>query len=60
MQRFKKQKKKVRCKNNNTVYDSIKQASKSLGITPLNISQICNRRREHIHGYRFEFVKESL
>ncbi len=54
--------KKVYCYNTDKVYDNIDKAAKEIGIrgiTPLTISLICNRHREHIKGYRFQFIKDN-
>ncbi len=54
--------KKVYCYNTDKVYDNIKETAKEIGIkgiTSSNISLICNRRREHIKGYRFQFIKDN-
>jgi len=48
--------KKVLCLNNNTIYESQRNAAKNLNINYKHISCVCNNKRHHVNGYKFIFV----
>ena len=52
--------KKVLCKENNIIYNSIKEASKDLNVSPSKISLICNNHKNYksVKGYHFKFYEE--
>ena len=51
--------KKIKCINTGKTYSSAKKASKDIGVSEINILQICNRMRDHIRGFRFEYTGEE-
>ena len=48
--------KKVRCLNNNVIYNSCQDAEDSLGIIRNNVSRVARGERKSIHGYKFEYI----
>ena len=48
--------KKVLCLNNNTIYFSIGEASRVLGIDRSNIARCCKKEMKQIKGYTFKFL----
>ena len=48
--------KKVKCINNDKIYDSVCEASKELGIKQQYISRVCLGYRKQTKGYSFIFV----
>lgn len=51
--------KKVKCIQNNTIYNSIKEASKALNIKENCISRNCLGKSEFAKGLKFEYVNEK-
>jgi hypothetical protein len=49
-------KKKVRCTTNETVFESIHEASRVLGIDRIEIRRVCNKKRNHARGFHFEWI----
>ena len=52
--------KKIKCINNDTVYESIKHASQELPISVTSILHILKGRRQEINGYCFEYYEEEF
>ncbi len=50
-------KKKVRCINNNIIYDSLKEASIDTGVSISSICCCCNNKKKSVKGLSFEYVK---
>ena len=53
---FKGAEKKIICLNNNTVYNSAKDAAKALKISDKHIGTVCNGKRNHTGGYKFKHL----
>lgn len=51
-----KNRKKVKCLETNTTYESLTEASEKLGIHISKISQCCHGVRKHTHNLHFSFV----
>jgi group I intron endonuclease len=51
-----KNRKRVLCHQNNTIYDSARLAAKTLGISNSNISMICSGQRRQCNGFTFEYL----
>lgn len=51
-------KKKVYCLTNNTVYPSIQECAKTLGIDATYVCACCKGRVKRIHGYEFKYYDE--
>lgn len=49
-------KKEVYCLETDTVYDSLTQASRELGVQASNISLVCKGKLKSTGGYRFKYV----
>lgn len=49
--------KKVRCIENNTIYNSMSEAGRSLGIDPAGVSDAVKRNKP-VKGYTFEIVED--
>lgn len=50
------QKMKIKCVQNNTIYNSMKEASDELGINYGNLSSHCSGRLKSVNGFTFEVV----
>jgi len=48
--------KSIICLNTGKVYKSAREAAKDLGVSYCRISEVCNGKRPHTHGYRFKFL----
>lgn len=53
---FGSRKKPVKCLNNGIVYNSATEAAEKLGITNKHIGTVCNGKRTHTNGYKFEYA----
>jgi len=51
--------KKVYCKETDSVYESITEASKALGLSKGFVSQVCNLHISSAHGYHLCFVNSN-
>jgi hypothetical protein len=49
-------KKKIKCLNNNEIYESARDASRKLGIDYKHISTVCKGKRPTTYGYKFEYI----
>lgn len=49
-------KKKIRCLNNNKIYESAQEAARQLNLYQGNISAVARSKRNHTGGYHFEYV----
>jgi hypothetical protein len=49
-------KKKIKCLNNNKIYNSSRQAAKDLNIDFRHIGCVCKGKRKHTKGYVFEYI----
>ena len=49
-------KRKVYCEETKTVYNSIHEAAKSLGLFPTNVCAVCKGKHKHTKGYHFMYV----
>jgi len=54
--RAEKQKKEIRCINNNIVYHSLKEASHELKVSVTSISNVLTGKRNAVKGYKFKFL----
>ena len=46
----------VLCVELNTVFKSVNEAGKHLGVSPRNIHNVCNGTRKHTGGYTWKFI----
>lgn len=47
---------KIRCINNDTIYDSAKSAAAELNLLAPPISAVCKGKQRHYRGYKFEYA----
>lgn len=52
--------KKVYCYNNKKVYECASYAGKELMIDASSITKVCRKKRNHVHGYRFDYLKNKI
>lgn len=57
--RIPKNTKKIKCLNNNIVYNSIKEAAKDLNVLPSAIGAVARNVRNHHKNYKFCFVTDT-
>jgi len=50
---------KILCITNNTIYESLTEAAKVLGLRLSNISNVCRGRAKTIKGYSFRFLDKN-
>ncbi len=50
-----KPKRKVYCYETDTIYESVNEAGRKLGVPASNISAVCRKKHEHTKGYHFEY-----
>jgi hypothetical protein len=52
-------KRKVRCCNNNTIYESLNEAGRQLNLDSIEIGRVCMGRYKRVKGYSFEYAEED-
>lgn len=50
----------VYCKETGDEFESISAAARSLGVTPIQVSRVCNGKRSSIHGQSFIFTSDAI
>lgn len=50
------QSKKIKCLNNNKIYNSIRELGNDIGIDTRRISEVLNGKRDNINGFSFELI----
>lgn len=53
-------KRKVYCEELNTVYESVQECSRQLGIPATNISKLCNGRGKTLKGYHLKYYDDTI
>ena len=53
-------KRKIYCEELDTVYDSIQECGRILGIPPTNISKLCNGRGKTLKGYHLKYYNDTI
>ena len=53
-------KRKVYCEELNTVYESVQESGRQLGIPATNISKLCNGRGKTLKGYHLKYYDDTI
>lgn len=52
-------KKKVYCFETDTIYDSVHECARQLGLNASAISAVCRGKHRHCHNYRFKYYDDT-
>ena len=53
-------KKKVYCEELNTIFDSVQQCGRELGISATSISKLCRGRGKTLKGYHLKYYDDTI
>lgn len=53
-------KRKIYCEELDTIYESVQECSRQLGIPATNISKLCNGRGKTLKGYHLKYYNDTI
>lgn len=53
-------KRKIYCEETNTIYESVHDCAKALGLNATNVSAVCRGKHKHTKGYHLRYVENNV